>query len=90
MKKIKSIRTRMVMVFSTICILAVLAAAVFAIISMRSTSNDDNNAIQENRVSYYASKVNAWMQHETSVVDYDAQYMTNLSEVDYTRYWNLL
>lgn len=85
MKKIKSIRTRMVMVFSTICILAVLAAAVFAIISMRSTSNDDNNAIQENRVSYYASKVNAWMQHETSVVDYDAQYMTNLSEVDYDK-----
>ncbi|MCR5374472.1 MAG: methyl-accepting chemotaxis protein [Lachnospiraceae bacterium] len=83
MKKKRSIRGRLVAIFSMISIGSVLIAAAFAAYAMRSNTHKDLKSLQENKTAYYAEAVNAWMQRETSVVDYAAGYMAGIRSVDY-------
>ncbi|MBE5901845.1 MAG: methyl-accepting chemotaxis protein [Lachnospiraceae bacterium] len=85
MKKVKSIRTRLIVLFSGICIGAVVIASVFAAMQMTTSTNTNYSALQQSRTSHYAAAVNAWMERETSVVDYTAAYMAGLGEVDYEK-----
>ena len=70
-------------IFSMISIGSVLIAAAFAAYVMRSNTHKDLKSLQENKTAYYAEAVNAWMQRETSVVDYAAGYMAGIRSVDY-------
>ncbi len=70
-------------IFSMISIGSVLIAAAFAAYAMRSNTHKDLKSLQENKTAYYAEAVNAWMQRETSVVDYAAGYMAGIRSVDY-------
>ncbi len=83
MKRMKSIRTRLIVVFSGICIGAVVIASVYAALQMTSSTNKNYGALQQSRTDHYAEAVNAWFEKETSVVDSTAAYMEGMSEVDY-------
>ncbi|SFQ44327.1 methyl-accepting chemotaxis sensory transducer with Cache sensor [Lachnospiraceae bacterium XBB1006] len=85
MKKVKSIRTRLVAVFTSICIGAVVIASVYAAVRMKSSTQTNYGALQQSMASHYAACVDAWMERETGVVDYAAKYMTELNEVDYDK-----
>ncbi|MCR5345198.1 MAG: hypothetical protein K6E46_04035 [Lachnospiraceae bacterium] len=83
MKKTRSIRTRLVIIFSLISIGSVLIAAAFSAYVMRTNTHDNLKSLQENQTAYYAEAVNAWMERETAVVDYAAGYMARIGAIDY-------
>ncbi|MBQ1871605.1 MAG: hypothetical protein II147_05445 [Lachnospiraceae bacterium] len=83
MKKTRSIRTRLVIIFSLISVGSVLIAAAFSAYVMRNNTHDNLKSLQENQTAYYAEAVNAWMERETAVVDYAAGYMARIGAIDY-------
>jgi methyl-accepting chemotaxis protein len=85
MEKVRSIRTRLVVVFSSICIGAVVVASVYAALLMKSSTQTNYSSLQQSMASHYASCVDAWMERETAVVDNAAGYIANLKELDYDK-----
>ncbi|MBR5788619.1 MAG: methyl-accepting chemotaxis protein [Lachnospiraceae bacterium] len=83
MERKRHIRTRLVIIFALISVGSVLIASAFAAFSMKSTTHDNLESLQENKTAYYAEAVNSWMERETAVVDNAAGYMERISEIDY-------
>ena len=83
MKTKRHIRTRLVIIFSLISVGSVVIASIFAALTMKNTTHENLQSLQENKTAYYAEAVNSWMERETAVVDYAAGYMERLAIVDY-------
>ncbi len=82
MKKMKSIRARLVLVFSFICFGAIVIASVITATTVRKNTQENSSKLQQQKADYYASTVDAWLEREVSVIDYGQTYLENWSKVD--------
>lgn len=86
----KSIRTRMILFFSAICIGCMLVSMLCVIVITKSSFTSITDNVSQSNADYYASKVSEWLKEETSVIDSTVVYLESSEEVDKQAAWDYL
>lgn len=78
----KSIRVRLTVIFSVICIGCLLIAMLFADFITKDSLTQSNEMLHEQQVEYYADVIDSWLQENTRDVDAACSYFETLRAVD--------
>lgn len=78
----KSIRVRLTVFFSMICVGALLFAMIIVSFITKDSLTESNEALQGQQVEYYAAVIDSWLQANTRDVDAACSYFSTLSEID--------
>lgn len=78
----KSIRARLTVFFSMICVGALLIAMLCVSFITRDSLTESNEALQGQQVKYYAAVIDSWLQANTRDVDAACSYFSTLSEIE--------
>lgn len=78
----KSIRVRLTVFFSMICVGALLFAMIIVSFITKESLTESNEALQGQQVEYYAAVIDSWLQANTRDVDAACSYFSTLSEID--------
>lgn len=78
----KSIRTKMILFFSAICIGCMLVAMLCVIAITKGSLTTIIGSANQSDADYYASKVSEWIQGETSVIDSTVAYFESCDTAD--------
>ncbi len=78
----KSIRVRLTVIFSVICIGCLLIAMLFAGFITKDSLTQSNEMLHEQQVEYYAAVIDSWLQQNTRDVDAACSYFETLRAVD--------
>lgn len=78
----KSIRVRLTVFFSMICVGALLIAMIIVGYITKDSLTESNEALQGQQVEYYAAVIDSWLQANTRDVDAACSYFSTLSEID--------
>lgn len=78
----KSIRVRLTVIFSVICIGCLLIAMLFADFITKDSLTQSNEMLHEQQVEYYAAVIDSWLQENTRDVDAACSYFETLRAVD--------
>ncbi|MDD7643129.1 MAG: hypothetical protein PUK75_11775 [bacterium] len=74
----KSIRTRLMLFFSCICIGCLVAALLFVASIAHSRFTTCNDQIKELDTQYYATVIDAWLERETAVIEIGRTYLESM------------
>lgn len=78
----KSIRVRLTVFFSMICVGALLVAMISVSFITKDSLTESNEAMQSQQVEYYAAVIDSWLQANTSDVDAACSYFSTLSDIE--------
>ena len=78
----KSIRARLTVFFSIICIGCLLVARVVSIVFTRSSLTKTNDRLYEQQAAHYASRIDSWMQENTRDVDAACAFLSAQTEIN--------
>lgn len=78
----KSIRVRLTVMFSVICVGCLLIAMISASIITKDSLTKSNEALHGQQVEYYAAVIDSWLQANTRDVDAACSYFETLSSID--------
>ena len=78
----KSIRARLTVFFSIICIGCLLVAMVVSIVFTRSSLTKTNDRLYEQQAAHYASRIDSWMQENTRDVDAACAFLSAQTEIN--------
>lgn len=78
----KSIRSRLILFFSIICIGCMAVAFLFAIFIARNSFTQTNNGMKEQSAKYYAALIDGWLERETAIIDSGEVYLKSLETID--------
>ncbi|MGN0170000.1 MAG: methyl-accepting chemotaxis protein [Lachnospiraceae bacterium] len=78
----KSIRTKLILFFSAICI-GCLTLALLLVSSMANKSfSRCNDELQKQNAQYYASLIDAWLERETAIIDSGCTYLESMDTIE--------
>lgn len=80
--RMKSIRTRLMLFFSCICIGCLMAALLFVASIAHNSFTKSNDQIKNQEVQYYASLIDAWLERETAVIEIGRAYLESMETMD--------
>lgn len=78
----KSIRVRLTVMFSVICVGCLLIAMISASLITKDSLTESNEMLHGQQVEYYAAVIDSWLQANTRDVDAACSYFETLSSID--------
>ena len=78
----KSIRVRLTVIFSVICVGCLLIAMISTSLITKDSLTESNEALQGQQVEYYAAVIDSWLQANTRDVDAACSYFETLSSIN--------
>lgn len=78
----KSIRVRLTVMFSVICVGCLLIAMISASLITKNSLTESNEMLHGQQVEYYAAVIDSWLQANTRDVDAACSYFETLSSID--------
>lgn len=78
----KSIRVRLTVIFSVICVGCLLIAMISTSLITKNSLTESNEALHGQQVEYYAAVIDSWLQANTSDVDAACSYFETLSSIN--------
>ena len=78
----KSIKLRLVIFFSIICIGSLIISGMGSMWVANSYMTDNKDDLKQSETEYFAELINGWMAQKTAVVDAGACYLSNLDTIE--------
>ena len=78
----KHIRTKMIIVFTSVCIVCLLAAIISIWGATKNNITKLNDSESMTEVKYYAASANGWLERETAVIDNLSVELKNCKSID--------